>query len=144
VKAGEPGPDSRDWWGRFDLPSADIVSGRTPPFEASVGLRARDARPLFTLFEVGLPGWARGVMKLEGFDGKARVGFGANYTSVQGLDASGGAFHLKGRYLARKTGNGAFLLESGALNLGVEIDSGKPKLKLLGAKTWFDESAAKR
>lgn len=139
VMAGEPGPDSRDWWGNFDLTTAEIRSGRVPPFQTTVALHCRDARPLFTLFRVGLPGWTRGLLKLEGFEGKARVGLGPNFTRLDDFEAAGGAFHLRGRYLARKTSNGAFLLESGPLDVGVEIQDGKSSLKLIGAKKRFED-----
>jgi hypothetical protein len=139
VMAGEPGPDSRDWWGKFDLTTAEIRSGRVPPFQTTVALHSRDARPLFTLFRVGLPGWTRGLLKLEGFDGRARVGLGPSFIRLDDFEASGGAFHLRGRYLARKTSNGAFLLESGPVDVGVEIQNGKSALKLAGAKKWFED-----
>jgi hypothetical protein len=137
--AGEPGPDSRDWWGRFDLRSADLQSGRPDVFRANVAARCRDARPLFTLFEVGLPGWARGVLKLEGLDAKATFGLGSDRVDVEGLDASGGAFRIRGDHHVRKTTKqGAFLLESNALSLGLEIDNSASRLKLVGAKKWFE------
>lgn len=137
--AGEPGPDSRDWWGRFELKSASVQGGRPAALRSTVGVHCRDARPLFTLFEVGLPGWARGVLKLEGLDAKASLGLGKNVVDVDGLDASGGAFRILGDYHARKTTKtGAFLLESDALSLGLEISPTSSKLKLTGAKKWFE------
>jgi len=139
VVAGEPGPDSRDWWGRFDLRSADVRGGRPAAFQTDVAVHCRDARPLFTLFQVGLPGWARGVLKLEGLDAHANVGLGKKYTSVEGLDAAGGSFRILGDYKATKDSrNGAFLLDAGALALGLDIEGQTSKLKLLGAKTWFE------
>jgi hypothetical protein len=136
--AGEPGPDARDWWGRFDLRQADVQGGRPSVFRTSVSAKCRDARPLFTLFQVGLPGWARGILKLEGLDAKGTVGFGKHRVDVEGLDATGGAFRIRGDYQSRaKSRNGAFLLESNALSLGVEITSASTKLKLVGAQKWF-------
>jgi hypothetical protein len=141
--AGEPGPDSRDWWGRFDLRSADVQSGRADVFRANVAAHCRDARPLFTLFDVGLPGWARGVLKLEGLDAKAVIGLGSDRVDLEGLDASGGAFRIRGDHHVRKTTKqGVFLLESNALNLGLEIDTSASRLKLVKAKEWFEERRA--
>lgn len=137
---GAPGPDSRDWWGRFDLKSADVRPERPAAFASSVAVHCRDARPLFTLFEVGLPGWARGVLKLEGLDATARVGLGKDVTDVEGLDAKGGAFRIRGRYRERKAEKrGAFLVEAGALAVGLDIEGAKSTLKLLGARSWFEE-----
>src|SRR5262249_25973322 len=62
--------DSREWWGSFELDSARVERG----FRTDVRAHCRDARPLFRLFDVELPGWAQGLLKLEGFEAKARVG----------------------------------------------------------------------
>ncbi|MEO8432326.1 MAG: hypothetical protein ABI592_12510 [Acidobacteriota bacterium] len=135
---GAPGPDSRNWWGRFDLKTADVKPGRAAAFRTQVAVKCRDARPLFTLFEVGLPGWARGVLELEGLDASAKVGLGKNTTELEDLDASGGGFRVRGRYRDRPSSKrGAFLLEKGVLAVGLEIEGPKSSLKLLGARAWF-------
>jgi hypothetical protein len=145
IDASEPGPDSRSWSGRFDLKTAQLKSRATPPLETEVFAHCRDARPLFTLFNVGLPGWVRGLLKLEGFDAHARVGLGPKYTRIQGLEGTGGAFRIRGRYLARQgEADGAFLIESGALSVGVGIERGKTALKLGGAEKWYEAQAASR
>jgi hypothetical protein len=134
----EPGPDSRAWWGRFDLPAADVRGDRTPGFVAKVLVHARDARPLFTLFQVGLPGWARGVLRLEGVEARGTVGLGKDVVDVEDLDAAGGAFRIRGWYRERGAStNGAFLLESKLLSLGLDIEPTSSKLKLVGATRWF-------
>lgn len=140
VTSNAPGPDSRSWWGRFDLKSASVRPGRTPPFQTKVAVHCRDARPLFTLFNLELPGWVRGLLKLEGLDAQAEVGLGPKYTRIQNLEATGGAFRIRGRDLSRQgTENGAFLIETGALAVGLEIQGGKSSLKLAGAREWFAE-----
>jgi hypothetical protein len=144
IDAQEPGPDSTSWWGRFDLKTAKLHSGSTPPLDMQVFVHCRDARPLFTLFNVGLPGWVRGLLKLEGFDANARVGLGPKYTRVQGLEGAGGSFRIRGRYLTRRDdADGAFLIESNALSVGVAIEHGKASVKLIGAEKWFDAEAGK-
>ncbi len=140
---GAPGPESRNWWGRFDLKSADVRPERAAAFAANVAIRCRDARPLFTLFEVGLPGWARGVLKLEGLEATAKVALGKDVTELEGLDAKGGAFRIRGRYRDRgRDRHGAFLLEAGALAVGLDIGGPKSTLKLIGARGWFQEQPA--
>lgn len=142
IDAQEPGPDSRSWRGRFDLKTAKLHAGATPPLETQVFAHSTDARPLYTLFNVGLPGWVRGLLKLEGFDAQARVGLGPKFTRVQGFEGSGGSFRVRGRYLNRKDdANGAFLIESEALSVGVAIERGKPSVKLTGAQKWFEAGA---
>ncbi|MDQ6894982.1 MAG: hypothetical protein M3167_20200 [Acidobacteriota bacterium] len=144
IDAREPGPDSTSWSGRFDLKTAKLRSGVTPPLDTQLFVHCRDARPLFTLFNVGLPGWVRGLLKLEGFDAHARVGLGPKYTRIQGLEGTGGSFRIRGRYLERRDDeDGAFLIESGALSVGVGIEHGMPSLKLIGAQKWFEAEAGK-
>jgi hypothetical protein len=128
--------DSRDWWGRFDLDSARVAHG----FFTDVRAHCRDARPLFRLFDVRLPGWAQGVLELEGLEAKARVGLAPKLVEVRDLDASGGRFHLAGDYLKRGDDrDGGILVESAPLAVGVEMDGKKSRIKLLGARKWFQE-----
>ena len=142
ASAGAPGPDSRDWWGRFLFSPADMKDGRPEPFHALVTATCRDARPLFTLFQVGLPGWARGVLKLEGLQARARFGLGDDRLDVDGLDAAGGPFRIQGDSRARGSEkNGAFLLESKLLALGIQIEGAHTGVKLAGAKEWFANRA---
>lgn len=127
--------DERDWWGRFDIPSGHIHGG----LKAQTSVSCRDARPLYTLFAAKLPGWAEGILKLEGVTAKARVRLAPGLVEVQDLDASGGKFHIAGRYRDRKDDRrGAFLVETGILAVGVEIEGSSSHVKLLGARKWFE------
>ncbi len=137
---GGVGPDSRDWWGKFDLPSASIDARRAAAFQTRLSLSCRDARPLFTLFDTSLPGWARGIFKLEGLEATGRVAIGKRLLDIEQLDAKGGVFRIRGR-LRDTAGSkkGAFLVEGGLLNVGLEIDGPSSKLKLLGAKSWYED-----
>ncbi|MDQ2869172.1 MAG: hypothetical protein M3S32_00410 [Acidobacteriota bacterium] len=135
---GGAGPD-RDWWGKFDLPSANIQSRRAALFQTRVSLNCRDARPLFTLFDTDLPGWARGILKLEGIEATARFAAGKFLLEIENLDAKGGSFRIRGHYRVKKpTKTGAFLVETGILAVGLEIEGPSSKLKLLGAKSWYE------
>ena len=128
--------DSRDWWGRFDLVSGQVKRG----FSTSVRAHCRDARPLFRLFEIGLPGWAQGLLTLDGLDARARVHLAPKVAEVHDLDAAGGKFHLTGDYVKRGTERkGGILVESGPLAVGVEMRGPKSSLKLLGARKWFEQ-----
>lgn len=145
VSSGGPGPDSRNWWGRFELPAADLRAGKAGAFVTKVSLHCRDARPLFTLFDTNLPGWARDVLKLEGLEAAARVRIGKSLLDIEGLEAAGGSFTIRGRYRsARQERQGAFLVETGALAVGLEIEGKSSKLKLLGARSWYEGEAAQK
>ena len=142
ISSGGPGPDSRDWWGRFDLPTADLRAGKAGAFATKVSLHCRDARPLFTLFNTNLPGWARGVLKLEGIEAAARVRIGKSLLDVEGLEATGGSFKIRGRYRsAGQERQGAFLVETGMLAVGLDIEGNSSKVKLAGARSWYEGAA---
>lgn len=128
--------ESRRWWGRFDVRSGTI--GKTT--SAEIQATTRDARPLLALFSADLPAWTRGLVNLDDFSATATVDAGPSLTRVRDLDARGGSFHIQGHYL-RSNGSreGAFLIESGALSLGLELEQSATKIRLLGAKAWFDE-----
>jgi hypothetical protein len=127
---------SRRWWGRFHVPSGKIGTTTSAGIEATT----RDARPLLALLSASLPDWTRGLVNLDGFTATATVDFGPSLTRVRGLDARGGSFHIQGHYLREKTSRaGAFLIESGALSVGLELEHDATKIRLLGAKRWFEE-----
>ena len=131
--------DSRDWWGRFDIPRGEISRS----FSARVRARCRDARPLFTIFSVELPAWTRGLQTLEGLTATADVRLGKALVEIRALDAKGGSFHIEGRYReASGVKRGAFLIDTGPLNVGVAIAEGKTSLKLIGAREWFRQGGA--
>ncbi len=128
--------DSRRWWGRFDIPSGKIDSTTT----ARIDAETRDARPLLALLAADLPAWTRGLVNLDDFSATGTVSLGPSLTRVERLDARGGSYHIQGRYLRDKaTRDGAFLIESGALSVGIELQPDATKLRLLGAKKWYEE-----
>ena len=127
--------DSRRWWGRFVVASGKI--GATT--SAKIDANSRDARPLLALLAADLPAWTRGLVNLDGLSATASVELGPSLTRVRGLDAQGGTFHIQGNYVREKANrDGAFLIESGALGVGLELDQGATKIRLLGAKAWFE------
>ena len=135
-----PQRGERDWWGHFQISSGRMHNG----FDAQAAVFARDARPLYTLFGVDLPGWAKGILELDGFNATARLRLARDLVDISDLDAAGGKFHIAGRYQEKgDLKRGAFLVETGSLVVGVAIDSAGSHLKLIGARKWFRETAAK-
>ncbi len=133
--------DERDWWGRFTISSGRIRDG----LSAQTSVSCRDARPLYTLLAVKLPGWAEGILKLEGLEATARVRLASPLLDMEELEADGGKFHIAGRY--REKGDdrhGAFLVETGPLAVGVAIQGPSSSIKLLGARKWFAEEGKSR
>jgi len=128
--------DERDWWGRFDIPSGRIHDG----LSAQTAVSCRDARPLYTLFGAKLPGWAEGILKLEGVKATARIRLAGKLIDLEDLDANGGKFHIAGRYRQKgEDRRGAFLVETGIFAVGVAINGPSSSVKLLGARKWFEE-----
>lgn len=128
---------ARNWWGTLDIPSGRV--GTT--ISARPTLRCRDARPLLALFGVKLPPWTNGLVKLDDFSATANFASGPGTLRVTDLDAKGGTFHILGQFLQDGTvSNGAFLIQSGILLLGVEVVPPKPaKVRLLLAKQWYEK-----
>jgi hypothetical protein len=130
--------DERDWWGRFNILSGRIQKG----ISAETAVSASDARPLYTLFGAKLPGWAEGIFKLEGLRATARVRLASRFLNIENLEASGGKFHIAGRYRQKgEDRHGAFLVETGILSVGIAIEGPSSSVKLFGAKKWFAEGS---
>jgi len=135
--AGTPA-DAPRWWGEFGVGPGKLRSTDSGlELSGRVTSRCRDALPLYTLFEVGLPKWAQGIFRLHEFRGTADVVLGPSVT-VKRLEASGGAFAVSGDYASRGAATtGAFLVSTGSLAVGIDVDGPKPALKIAGAKAWF-------
>jgi hypothetical protein len=128
--------DSRRWWGRFDIRSGKVGSTTT----ARIDAETRDARPLLALLAADLPAWTRDLLNLDTFSATGTVSLGPSLTRIRGLDARGGSFHILGHYNRDKTTrDGAFLIESGGLSVGLELQPDATKLRLLDAKKWYQE-----
>jgi hypothetical protein len=135
VRASGP-EESRDWWGRFEVPTGRIGTTAAGRIEA----HCRDARPLMALLGVALPGWTRGLMKLDDFDATATVSATPGTIRVRNLDASGGDFKIVGQFAHDgKAARGAFLIESGILVIGVEVTPIGTKVRPLFAKQWYEK-----
>ena len=128
---------ARSWWGTVDIPFGRV--GTT--ISAQPVLHCRDARPLLAIFGVTLPGWTNGLVKLDDFSATANVTSAPGVLRVTDVDAKGGTFHILGQFTQDGTvGNGAFLIQSGILLLGVEVVPPKPaKVRLFLAKQWFEK-----
>ena len=128
--------DSRHWWGRFAIRSGKIDSTTTMHIDG----KTRDARPLLALLAADLPAWTRGLVDLDEFSATGIVSLGRSLVRVEQLDARGGNYHIQGHYLRdRTTRDGAFLIESDNLSVGIELQPAATKLRLLGARNWYEE-----
>jgi hypothetical protein len=95
---------------------------------------------LLALFAADLPEWTRGLVNLDNFTATAAVDVGPSLTRVRGLDARGGTYRIRGHYRLEKADReGAFLIESGVLSVGLELERHATTVRFLGAKRWFEE-----
>ncbi|MGH9443137.1 MAG: hypothetical protein ACRD16_12785 [Thermoanaerobaculia bacterium] len=136
-----PSDAAREWWGNFEIVSGRLESARPGlRLDARVESRCRDARPLYTVFGVGLPRWTRGLLALDGFSARGAVDFAPGLLRLESLDASGGNFRIRGDYVRRESSkDGAFLVEDGPLRLGVGVEDNGTRLHVFGAEKWFLE-----
>jgi hypothetical protein len=137
VSAG--GGRTSDWWGKFAIGPGTLAS-RPGGLELAsrAGLLAQDARPLYTIFGVGLPKWVQSLARMESLTATAAVRLGPSIVEVRNLRAAGGKLSIVGDYRRRgANADGAFLASSGKLAAGVEIRAGKSSVKLVGATKWF-------
>ena len=126
--------EAREWWGTFEGPQARIGATASGKIEA----HCRDARPLLALLNVDLPGWTKGLLKLDDLRAAAAVTAAPGEIRVRGLEATGGNFKLQGLYARDgKANDGAFLIESGILIIGVEVSPAGTKVRPLFAKQWY-------
>ena len=125
---------TKGWWGEFQIPSGRLSKGLT----GRVALKCSDGRPLLAFLGEGLPKWTQGLIDLDGLTASADVVLTEPRTAVRGLEAKGGKFTIEGDYDRRgEKARGAFLIETGILILGVELDDGKAILRPLLARQWF-------
>jgi hypothetical protein len=126
-----------DWWGAFEIPTGRLKNG----LSGKVALQCKDGRPLLAFLGESLPKWTQGLIKLEGLKATTEVVFSEPRTAVRNLHAEGGDFRIEGEYDRRgEHSNGAFLLESGILIVGVELDDGKAAVRPLLARQWFEKA----
>jgi len=126
---------ARDWWGKFEIPTGRVANSLT----GKVSMECRDARPLLAFLGEGLPKWAQGALELEGLKATADVVFSEPRTTIRNLEARGEKMTILGEFDRRgERSRGAFFIEGGLLSVGVELVDGKPKLRILTPRKWFD------
>ena len=139
VTASTRGGAEPGWWG-----SARIVRGRIQDgLDARVAARCRDARPLYRLFSVKLPGWAEKLLELQDLEATTRLRLEPGRTAFEDLAVTGGEYRISGEYEdVRGVGRGVFLVEKDKLAVAVQIQGEKKSLRPLGAREWYQAAAA--
>jgi hypothetical protein len=127
---------TKGWWGNFRVSSGRLGK----ELIGKVTLKCRDARPFLAFLGESLPKWTGDLLELEGLTVTADVVLSEPRTTVRNLKVKGGKYTILGEYDRRgERSRGAFYVEGGLLNVGVELVDGKPKIQLLGPRKWFDK-----
>lgn len=144
VAMDEEGRKGEPWWGRAELAAGTFRLQPAAAVSGSARIRARDARPLLAIFKVNLPRWVVGLFDLEGVAGSAAVHLAPARLDITRLDARAGDYHLQGDYRSRgRTKRGVFLIDLGALSVGIGIRDGEREVEIIGARKWFRERAGR-
>jgi len=138
VTAGTKGGAEVNWWGRIRIASGRIRDG----LNARVAAQCRDARPLYRLFNVELPGWAEKMLELQNLEASARVRLADGVKAFDDLSVTGGDYRISGDFAdVRGQDHGVFLVEKGKLAVAVQIEGEKKSLRPLGAREWYQAAA---
>jgi hypothetical protein len=138
---GETWPD---WWARIDIEKGTIDK---KVLEASIKLECKDAQPAAGLLDAEdvIPAWAAGLLSMEGLKAAATVKRSERGIDFKLLKAEGGNLAIRGRLLKEKGGKpeGAFLVRSGILSVGINIEKDGAGVHPLAGDTWVNEKMVK-
>ncbi|KYF65845.1 hypothetical protein BE11_44625 [Sorangium cellulosum] len=137
---GEAWPD---WWARIDIDEAKVGRGL---MQAAIRLECKDARPAVELLDAedAIPGWAAGLLTMEGLKASATVSRKASDVDFRLLEAQGGNLAIRGR-LTKSDGQdprGAFLVKSGLLSVGIDLAQDGAGVHPLVGDDWVNEKIA--
>ncbi|WP_437318765.1 hypothetical protein [Sorangium sp. So ce385] len=131
------------WWARIDVDDAKVGRGL---MEAAIRLECKDARPAVALLDAedAIPGWAAGLLTMEGLKASATVRRKESGVDFRLLEAQGGNLAIRGR-LTKSDGQeplGAFLVKSGLLSVGIDLERDGAGVHPLVGDDWVNEKMA--
>jgi len=131
------------WWAKVDIEEATLGEDL---IHARLKLRCKDAQPAVGLLDAEdvIPGWAAGLLTLEGLTASADVRKSDAATDFKLLKAEGGSFELRGRLKKPVKGKpeGAFLVSAGPLSVGISIDKDGTGVTPLAGDVWVNKKMA--
>lgn len=134
---GETWPE---WWARVDIEKAKLEKKL---IEATIKLECKDAQPAVGLLDAEdvIPGWAAGLLTMEGLKASATVRRSERDIDFKLLKAEGGSLAIRGRLKKPREGKpeGAFLVRSGILSVGIDIEEDGAGVHPLAGDTWVNE-----
>lgn len=132
-----------DWWARVNINDAKISEKL---IEAGIKIECRDAEPAVGLLDAKdvIPGWAAGLLSMEGLKASATVRKSGGDVDFKLLKAEGGNLYIRGG-LKKDKGQepvGAFLVKSGILSVGIKLEKDGPGIHPLATESWVNEKMA--
>jgi len=130
------------WWADLTFQDAHLTLGAPVFLDARLRVKLRDTIPIITVLSAKkpLPGWVRGALALQRVSGTARVRLGDDLVSVPDLTLRAGPF---GVVLKLRATHGdtrtLFLLDYGALAVGMRVSGGAAEVRLMDARRWYAE-----
>lgn len=124
AQKGTPPPP---WWGRIIASNVTLDAHAKDRARAQLWAKLKDARPILYVAaaEDKIPGWTKGILKLEGLTASAWLAIGKQHVALEKFEAKGGSFELGGHY--RKDGekkDGELYVGNGTLGVKIPIGGG--------------------
>ncbi|WP_437943925.1 hypothetical protein WMF27_06210 [Sorangium sp. So ce281] len=128
------------WWAHIDIEDAEVRRGL---MEAAIRVQCKDARPAVMLLDAedAIPGWAAGLLTMEGLKASAKVRRADAGVDFRLLEAKGGDLAIRGRLTKSdgQTPRGAFLVKSGLLSVGIALERDGAGVHPLASDDWVNE-----
>lgn len=133
----------KPWWASIDVLHAELAERK---LGIAIQARCKDARPALEFLAAGdaMPEWATGLLNTESVTFNARIERKGTRTDINLLRARSLGLDVRGR-LKKPDGEraeGAFLIKSGPLSVGIAIDEDGTAVKPFESDAWLDRRIA--
>jgi hypothetical protein len=89
--------------------------------------------------------WLAGLVKLDGFQGRASLALNGSRLDVRALRVVAGPFEILGELTKKGDAvDGIALISADPFAVGVEVVRGNTELKIYGATDWYRQSMSAR
>jgi hypothetical protein len=128
-----------DWWGRFQVPSAQVDAGAGTVLLKMTG-ECRDARPLAGFLSAhGVPGFVRGAFSMDGLRMSGTVRVAPDEIALLDLRAVGKSAWVRANYRSRgQAKRGAALVSTHGITTGINLNDGNVNLVPFNPGSWYE------
>jgi hypothetical protein len=135
------------WVGQLKIKQARWFPRGDPVFAGDVAMTLSDLRPILEVYSVKkrMAPWIRSVLNLKNVESTAHLTIGKKSTFLDRVEIDSDGLDLKGWLkVAKDYKKGAVLADLGLLTVGVDVREKSTKVRLTGARKWFDEEQQKK